>query len=147
MNKTKVALGVLCVVVTAAFAYDQIQSQTPEPGLETTNGKVLNNASTRKSTEPTPIERGLDKNTTLSAPPSVPSLGVSNPPVGSPVASSNNKVRVQAQSHNKPADHSGARQPKAHGHEHEQQRRHPEDNSIIPPGEPKKPVPKQENNS
>jgi len=53
-------------------------------------------------------------------------------------------VRKNERQHNKPADHDGNRQAKHHGHEHEKVRRHPEDNSIIPPGEPKKPLPKQE---
>jgi len=147
MNKTKVALSVVCVVAIAALAYNQAQTQPPEPVLQATKGEVLNQAPTTKGTEHTRLERGSAENTPLSAPPSIPSPGVGNAPVGTPVAKSSNKVRVQTESHNKPADHSGARQPKAHGHEHAQQRRHPEDNSVIPPGEPKKPLPEQKNNS
>lgn len=41
-----------------------------------------------------------------------------------------------------PADHDSSHQAQHHGHEHHHPRRHPEDNSIMPPGEPKKPLPK-----
>ncbi len=44
----------------------------------------------------------------------------------------------------KPADHASTNQANHHGHEHQQPRRHPEDNSIIPPGEPKKPLPNEQ---
>jgi len=146
MNKTKVALGLTCVVAIAALAYNQIQTQPLEPVLQVTKGKVLNQAPT-KSTEHTRLERGTAENSQLSAPPSIPSPSVGNVPVGTPIVQSNNKASVQARSHNKPADHSGASQPKHHGHEHAQQKRHAEDNSIIPPGEPKKPLPEKNNNN
>ncbi len=41
-----------------------------------------------------------------------------------------------------PADHDSSHQAQHHSHEHHHPRRHPEDNSIMPPGEPKKPLPK-----
>ena len=62
----------------------------------------------------------------------------------SSATSSKAKDRVVAQSHQLPADHRSASQPKAHGHEN--QRRHPEDNSLLPPGEPKKPLPTEQGN-
>ncbi len=51
----------------------------------------------------------------------------------SPLMSADNKI--------KSADHDSSHQAQHHGHEHRHPRRHPEDNSIIPPGEPKKPLP------
>jgi len=145
MNKSKIALVAICVVVTAALAYNQ--AQLSEHVEQAENDKVLNQIPTSKSIDGTRLERGAAKNKPLSAPPSIPSPIVGNADLATPVVKSNDKASVQAQSHNKPADHSGANQPKHHGHEHAQQRRHPEDNSIIPPGEPKKPLPEQKNNN
>ncbi len=40
-----------------------------------------------------------------------------------------------------PVEHTSTYQAHHHTHEHKEPRRHPEDNSLIPPGEPKKPLP------
>lgn len=142
MNRNKVALGVLCVVVTAILAYNQTQQLGPvKQSSSSTVLKEENNVSLSASldstvnnslatTELKKIQLDGIKTTSLSS-----SVNKKN--------SSNHLPSIYVQ----PADHHSALQPKHHGHEHVQPQRHPEDNSIIPPGEPKKPLPEQKDNS
>jgi len=143
MNKNKIILAVLCVAVTAAVAYQQTRS--PEQVQQSTADKVHlgdNQPAPVKGVERVQQERGAAESRQSTA-----STAASTHRNVNPEAKRENKVSALSQSHDKPADHNSARQPKAHGHEHAQQRRHPEDNSIIPPGEPKKPLPENQGNS
>ncbi|NQZ25946.1 MAG: hypothetical protein HRT55_06485 [Colwellia sp.] len=144
MNKTKVALGILFVGITAGLIYNQIQpANQAQHGIE--DKKVL--TSTLESSSK---NDGLADNAQLTA---TPLNTVNNSrkntegdsdviSAAAPSANSDSNARLLANKHQQPADHRSAQQPKAHGHEN--QHRHPENNSLIPPGEPKKPLPNQE---
>ena len=144
MNKTKVALGILFVGITAGLIYNQIQ-----PANQAQHG-VEDKTALTSTLESTSNNDGLADNAQLTATPSntVNSSGKNiegNSDAISAVAlsaDSQSNARLLANKHQQPADHRSAQQPKAHGHEH--QGRHPENNSLIPPGEPKKPLPEQE---
>jgi len=141
MNKSKVALGILCVVVTATLAYNQAQS--PEQVQLGKNGGVVIGASDESESigstnYATPAASSVDTSNSVQ----VESVEAQTASVsGSADNQKNNNFLARA--HDQPADHRGASQPKHHGHEHVAQQRHPEDNSIRPPGEPKKPLPEQ----
>ena len=133
------------VVITSIYAYQSAQltnnvQQVPEKS-HLDNTVIIKGEKSANSPQP-------DSTDILVSKPA--KVGV-NKQGGSTITGTSTKVsqteiaahKNQSQ-HNKPADHDGNRQAKHHGHEHEKVRRHPEDNSIIPPGEPKKPVPKQE---
>lgn len=143
MNKNKIALGVLSVVITAGLIYSQLplsddaqqisNNNSVEAASKSTVANAVKNTTTKNnragstllnSTQPNDVQDSAE-------------ISASNT-----LASSQNKKSVIAKSHQQPADHRSASQPKAHGHEN--QHRHPEDNSLIPPGEPKKPLPNKE---
>lgn len=138
MNKSKVALGIICVVVTATLAYNQAQS--PEQVQLGKNGEVVIGASDESESiastnHATPVASSVD--TSNLEPIEAQTASVSG------LSENQKNNNYLARAHDQPADHHGATQPKPHGHEHVAQHRHPEDNSIIPPGEPKKPLPEQ----
>ena len=144
MNKTKVALGILFVGITAGLIYNQIQ-----PANQTQHG-IGDKTALTSTLEITSNNDGLADNAQLTA---TPLNTVNNSrkntegdsdviSAAAPSANSDSNARLLANKHQQPADHRSAQQPKAHGHEN--QHRHPENNSLIPPGEPKKPLPNQE---
>ncbi|KGJ91177.1 hypothetical protein [Colwellia psychrerythraea] len=144
MNKNKIALGVLCAVLASGFVYQQMSlSNQDQQGTNRSSAEEVNKptvASAIENSTPTTTHSGIDR--PLLAPPQPSDIHVNTD--SSSVTSSKTKDRVVAQSHQLPADHRSASQPKAHGHEN--QHRHPEDNSLLPPGEPKKPLPTEEGN-
>ena len=146
MNKNKIALGVLCAVLVSGFVYQQMslssqdQQGTNSNSAEEVDKAILASAVESSSTKTTTTNSGIDR--TLLTP--LQSSEVQANAESSSATSSKAKDRVVAQSHQLPADHRSASQPKAHGHEN--QRRHPEDNSLLPPGEPKKPLPTEQGN-
>ena len=142
MTKTKVALGILFVGITAGLIYNQIQ-----PANQAQQGKGEKTAltSTLESTSINTNEGLADSAQLTAAPPNTMNNSGKNTEGNSdaisavaPSASSQSNAKLLANKHQQPADHRSAQQPKAHGHEN--QRRHPENNSLIPPGEPKKPL-------
>jgi len=142
MNRNKVALGVLCVVVTATLAYNQTQQL----------GQVKQSSSSIVLKEENNVSLSASLDSTVSnslAPAELKEIQLDEIKTTS-LSSSVNKQNASnhlPSTYVQPAEHRSARQPKHHGHEHAQQQRHPEDNSIIPPGEPKKPLPEQKDNS
>jgi hypothetical protein len=139
MNKNKVALGVLFTALAAGFLYSQVPlSNQVKQGTNSDLTEEISKSASVSTTEHITIENSaIDSN----------QLAASQSKDGEPIADiiqskylemDQNKAKVTTQSHEKPADHRSASQPKAHGHEN--QRRNPEDNSLIPPGEPKKPI-------
>ncbi len=137
MNQNTVAIGVFGVVVTAALAFNQ--AQPPEQAQVNSSGKGV-------------IESTVLSHVNSNAAKVVASLGgPSEPQKEQPTEEQSTKmmtvVKSQHNSHNltstheQPADHYSASQPKHHGHEHVKPRRRLEDNSLMPPGEPKKPLP------
>ena len=140
MNKTKVALGILFVGITAGLIYNQMQ-----PGNQAQQGQEDKTALTSTLVS-TSNNKGLADSVQLTA---IPSNAVNSrvqnsdtiSSVDSSTSSQNNAIFLENK-HQLPADHRSAQQPKHHGHEN--QRRHPENNALIPPGEPKKPLPEQE---
>jgi hypothetical protein len=139
MNKSKIALGVLCVVVTATLVYKQAQS--PEQAKQDSISDVVKE-SRGVPTANLESANALPRSSSLSDTVQAQSSEAQNTRVTSAVKSQNKSNHLPS-THEQPADHRSASQPKHHGHEHAQPKRHPEDNSIIPPGEPKKPVPEQ----
>ncbi len=143
MNKNKVAIGVIVAAIITTLAYNQTQQpEQPEQSSNTESVRDVNKGTLASSSS----------DRTVTSPPDAAERNetqideVKTASVSSSVTSQNNRKHL-ASAHEQPADHSGSSQPKHHGHEHSQQRRHPEDNSIIPPGEPKKPLPEQEDKS
>lgn len=139
MNKSKVALGVLCVVVTATLAYNQ--AKLPEQVQPDENGEVVIGASDLSESIANTNDTALVSNPAdISNFVQVESIEAQTASVSRSAKNKNYLGNGLAQ----PADHRSASQPKHHGHEHDAQQRHPEDNSIIPPGEPNKPLPEQQ---
>ena len=137
-NKTKVALGILFVGITAGLIYNQIQPANQaqqdigdKTALTSTNEGLADSAQLTATPLNTVNNSGQNTEGNSDA---ISAVALS--------ASSESNARLLANKHQQPADHRSAQQPKAHGHEN--QRRHPENNSLIPPGEPKKPLPEQE---
>lgn len=140
IQKTKVALGILFVGVIAGLIYNQMKpaNQAPQGKEDKTTltstllstSKVLADSAQLTVTPPNTVNNSAQKNNAISS-------------VESSTSSQNN-TKVLANKHQLPADHHNAQQPKHHGHEN--QRRHPENNSLIPPGEPKKKLPEQKVN-
>ncbi len=144
MNKNKIVLGVLCAVLVSGFVYQQIPvSNQDQQGVNSNSAEEVN-----KATLANAIESSTNKTTTTNSDFDRPLLTtpqaseVQANADGSLATSSKTNDRVVSQSHQLPADHHSASQPKTHGHEN--QHRHPEDNSLIPPGEPKKPLPTEQ---
>jgi hypothetical protein len=139
MNKNKIALGVLFAVVTAGFVYSQVplSNQAKQDTNSDIAEKVIKSAS-MSAAENNMIQTSASDNNHLTASRSEDVQQDVDIIQSKALVSVQNKVKATRQSHEKPADHRSASQPKAHGHEN--QRRHPEDNSLIPPGEPKKPL-------
>ncbi|MCJ8296237.1 MAG: hypothetical protein MJK15_17700 [Colwellia sp.] len=137
-NKTKVALGILFVGITAGLIYNQIQPANQaqqdigdKTALTSTNEGLADSAQLTATPLNTVNNSGQNTEGNSDA---ISAVALS--------ASSESNARLLANKHQQPADHRSAQQPKAHGHEN--QHRHPENNSLIPPGEPKKPLPNQE---
>ena len=141
INKTKVVVGILFLGVAAGLIYNQIQ-----PANQAQQDKEDNTALT-STLDSSSNNEGLADNAQLTATPSnTVNNSLQSDDTNSSVdssASNQKNVSVLANKHQLPADHRSASQPKPHGHE--KQRRHPEDNSLIPPGEPKKPLPNKDN--
>ncbi|GAW94551.1 MULTISPECIES: hypothetical protein [Colwellia] len=144
MNKNKVIFGILFVGIAAGLIYNQIQpANQAQQGKEDTS--ALSSTLVGSSNN-----EGLVDSALLTATPSntVNNSGQNTKGNSDAIhsldssASSEISARVVVNKHQQPADHRSAQQPKPHGHEN--QRRHPENNSLIPPGEPKKPLPTQE---
>ncbi|WP_057832613.1 hypothetical protein [Colwellia sp. TT2012] len=145
MNKTKVALAILFVGITAGLIYNQIQ-----PANQAQQGKEDQSAVTSTFSGGSKNEELVDSALLTATPSNIVNKSGQNTKGNSDAihsvdssASSEISARVLANKHQQPADHRSAQQPKPHGHEN--QRRHPENNSLIPPGEPTKPLPAQEN--
>jgi hypothetical protein len=141
----KVVLGVVCAAIVAGLIYNQ-QESVSEP-LLSVDSEILEKVN--KSRLANTLESSTNKESTPSniLLTEVQSADFTDDNSASSIASSadsSNQVNVQAQKHEQSADHFSDQQPKAHGHEN--QRRNREDNSLIPPGEPKKALPKQDNN-
>jgi len=139
MNKNKIALGVLFTALIAGFMY----SQTPQSNQakQDTNSDLVEKISktaSESATEDNTIQSSGTDSSDLTASRSEDVQRDVDIIQSKSLASGQQKAKVTTQSHEKPADHRSASQPKAHGHEN--QRRNPEDNSLIPPGEPKKPI-------
>lgn len=144
MNNNKVVLGVICGVIAAGIIYSQAPpSNQINEGEGTELLEEANNGTLSSTTDIATSQNSAIESTLLTL--SQQGLGENNTDVKAVASvSSQAKISVLKHSHQKPADHQSASQPKAHGHEN--QRRHPEDNSLIPPGEPKKPVLNSNNN-
>ena len=134
MNKTKVSFGILFVGITAGLIYNQMQpaqqgqqDKTTLISTSTSNNKRLADSVQITATPSNIVHNSVQNSDAISS-------------VDSSTSSQNN-ARVLTNKHQLPADHRSAQQPKHHGHEN--QRRHPENNSLIPPGEPKKTLPEQ----
>ncbi len=141
MNKTAITIGILSLMVTAALVYKQVQQESNEQAvLEQSGSSTLSLEAVNENSDitPSPIE--------LAEPVIIQSSGAQAVKVTS-LTSKTNTANSAASSHDEPADHRGAAEPKHHGHEHAEPRRRPEDNSIIPPGEPKKPLPESKGNN
>ncbi|PKI13042.1 hypothetical protein [Colwellia sp. 12G3] len=142
MDKSKVVLGIICAAIVAGLIYNQEESASEIEQGVTSQALEQSNKSTLTNTLESSINKeSISEPTLLTGQESVDRQH--NSSTSSIVSSktSQNIVSVLAKTDDKPADHFSDNQPKHHGHEHEQQRRNPEDNSIIPPGEPKKPLP------
>ncbi|PKG85367.1 hypothetical protein CXF85_07200 [Colwellia sp. 75C3] len=145
MNKNKVLLGVICAAIATGFIYNQ-QESANESQLGV-NSEVIEQSSKSKLTnalDSTTNKESITDGTLVTAVASEELQDDNATSLIIPSISSQQKVSVLSKADNKPSDHFSENQPKHHGHEHDQQKRHPEDNSIIPPGEPKKPLPEQQ---
>lgn len=146
MKNSNVVIVLCCIVVTAGLAYNQLSA--PEQTNKGTHHSAGADDKSLSLTSNTKIEHSLSHSQGNASVDSLPEPKSLNPSAKNTLVNIEAKNQsVQTQNHEKPADHLSASQPKAHGHEHSQHQRHPEDNSIIPPGEPKKPVPEQINKS
>jgi hypothetical protein len=139
MNKNKVALGVLFTALLAGFLYNQVPlSDQVKQGINSDLTEEISKSASVSTTENNTIENSTIESNQLAVSQSKYVEPIADIIQSKPLESDQNKVKITTQSHEKPADHRSAAQPKAHGHEN--QRRNPEDNSLIPPGEPKKPI-------
>lgn len=132
----KVALGVVCAALATVLIYNQ---QEPASELQLKVIEQVSKSRLSNTFENTMNKESIPDSTLLTN--EEPRYGNSTSSTTLSV-SSQNQENVQA--HEQPADQFSGQQPKAHGHEN--QRRNREDNSLIPPGEPKKPLPNQDNN-
>jgi len=140
MDKNKIALGALFSAVTAGLVYSQIPlSQQDKQDINSGLVEKVGESALVNTAENNTIQTSGIDSRQLTASQSKGVQGSGDIIQSKSLASDQNKTKVAFQSHEKPADHRSASQPKIHGHEN--QRRNPEDNSLIPPGEPKKPLP------
>jgi hypothetical protein len=144
MNKSTIVLGVLCVAVTATLVYNQAQlpEQVQQGSSDAVDIGLINPATVKNNTNKigsvdSSIGTSAQVKVQLTKDPHVSDV--------SAIKDKNNHDYL-ASAHEKPADHRSDTQPKPHGHEHSIQRRNREDNSLIPPGEPKKSLPTQDDN-
>ncbi len=143
MNKNKIALGVIFATIITTLAYNQ--SQQPEQLEQSSNSKTV------KDANKVILPSSNSGSTVISS--SSAAIRSEVRVSEAQTASVSSSVRNQTNSNHLPrapeeaADYLSSTQPKHHGHEHNQQRRHPEDGSLIPPGEPKKALPEQEDKS
>ena len=140
MNKNKIALGVLSAVIITGFAYQQMPLSNQDQQGANSNLIEEVNKPTLASENVSITTKNSSIDSTLLTHPQSNDVQINTDIISA--SSSQTKTRVVVKSPQLPADHHSASQPKAHGHEH--QRRHPEDNSLLPPGEPKKPLPNKE---
>ena len=145
MKKTKtrnlrLIIG-LCAVVTVAFGYQQMNSTSVVhkvdviEQVEKSSSIGIQSSHQEKTAQVdlhAPSKQSVETNSQIRPERNKEALKASTDKVPMPNI---------ARQHNKPADHMSANLPEHHGHEHDQPRRHPIDNSIMPPGEPKKPLP------
>ncbi len=134
-----------CVVVISIYAYQSANLTNND--LQNAEKSQLESTLVNRDEKPVNSPQPDSIDLSISKPPKVAlneqgssTLNVTDTKVARTELTVNNNERQ----HSKPADHDGNRHAKHHGHEHEKVRRHPEDNSIIPPGEPKKPLPKKQ---
>jgi hypothetical protein len=145
MNKNKIALGVLCAAIVVGLIYNQDESENDNQ--QGVNSKILGEGG--KSTLTNTLESSTNKDSITESvllsntDSAVVQVGNSTSPATSAMISEN-KSSVQVHEHEQPTDHLSEQQPKAHGHEN--QRRNREDNSLMPPGEPKKPQQNEDSN-
>jgi len=139
MNKNKIAVGVLFTALIAGFMYSQTpQSNQAKKDTNSDLVEKISKTASESATEDNTLQSSGTESKQLTASQSKDAQRSVDIIQNKSIASVQNKTKVTTQSHEKPADHRSASQPKAHGHEN--QRRNPEDNSLIPPGEPKKPI-------